>query len=305
MELRQFTYVKMAADCGSFTKAAEKLFISQPALSNYIGKLEESLGVKLFDRSSTPLRLTYAGEQYLKRSRVILSQMDDMEREFRDITHHMRGKLKLGFPSEQIIYMLPLILAPFKKRYPGIDVKVISGSGSSLRENLRAGEVDFVFLPTWSKDKDICQVKISQEELVVVAAKGYLKEEHVKDREKRIVDWRQLSKLPIITLYKGHALRSSVNVLYHNIGRKPDIFLESHSNMLSYRLAAQGLGFAIVPDITLELMKGSMEAEVYHLSEYPVTWDVQALYREGTYIGEVEQSFLDIAKEAMHMNSGL
>ncbi|MCD8122031.1 MAG: LysR family transcriptional regulator [Clostridiales bacterium] len=302
MELRQFTYVKMAADCGSFTKAAEKLFISQPALSNYIGKVEESLGVKLFDRSSTPLKLTYAGEQYLKRSRVILSQMEDMDREFRDITHHMRGRLKLGFPSERIIYMLPLILAPFKQRYPGIDVKVISGSGNSLRENLRAGEVDFVLLPTWSKYKDISQVTISWEELVVVAAKGYLQEEHVKDRERKIVDWRQLSKLPIITLYKGHALRSSVDVLYRNVGRKPDIFLESHSNMLSYRLAAQGLGFAIVPDITLDLMEGSMEAEVYHLSEYPVTWDVQALYREGTYIGEVEQSFLEIAKEAMRAN---
>ncbi|MCD8371665.1 MAG: LysR family transcriptional regulator [Clostridiales bacterium] len=302
MELRQFTYVKMAADCGSFTKAAEKLFISQPALSNYIGKVEESLGVKLFDRSSTPLKLTYAGEQYLKRSRVILSQMEDMDREFRDITHHMRSRLKLGFPSERIIYMLPLILAPFKQRYPGIDVKVISGSGNSLRENLRAGEVDFVLLPTWSKYKDISQVTISREELVVVAAKGYLQEEHVKDRERKIVDWRQLSKLPIITLYKGHALRSSVDVLYRNVGRKPDIFLESHSNMLSYRLAAQGLGFAIVPDITLDLMEGSMEAEVYHLSEYPVTWDVQALYREGTYIGEVEQSFLEIAKEAMRAN---
>ena len=66
MELREFTYVKMVADCGSFTKAAAKLFITQPALSNYINKVEEELGVKLFDRSASPLVLTYAGEQYLK-----------------------------------------------------------------------------------------------------------------------------------------------------------------------------------------------------------------------------------------------
>ena len=79
MELRQFTYVDMVATCGSFTKAAAKLFISQPALSNYIGKVEEELGVKLFDRSSTPLTLTYAGEQYLKRARVILGQIHEMD----------------------------------------------------------------------------------------------------------------------------------------------------------------------------------------------------------------------------------
>lgn len=85
MELRQFTYVNQVPECGSFTKAAAKLFISQPALSNYISKVEEDLGVKLFDRSAMPLKLTYAGEQYLKRAKVILRQMEDMNRELRDI----------------------------------------------------------------------------------------------------------------------------------------------------------------------------------------------------------------------------
>ena len=74
MEIRQFMYVSMAAECGSFTKAAEKLFITQPALSSYISKLEEELGVRLFDRSVTPLGLTYAGEKYLAYARDILRQ---------------------------------------------------------------------------------------------------------------------------------------------------------------------------------------------------------------------------------------
>ena len=174
MELRQFTYVEMVAACGSFTKAAAKLFISQPALSNYIGKVEEELGVKLFDRSSTPLTLTYAGEQYLKRARVILGQIHEMDKEIRDITQNMKGKIRLGFPSERIIYMLPLLLAPFKGKYPGIDVEVITGPGNKLTEGLRAGETDFVFLPTWMPQKDIVQEKLCQEELVLVAAKGYL-----------------------------------------------------------------------------------------------------------------------------------
>lgn len=59
MEIRQFTYVNMVAECGSMTKAAAKLFITQPALSNYISKLEEELGTKLFDRSVTPMKLTF------------------------------------------------------------------------------------------------------------------------------------------------------------------------------------------------------------------------------------------------------
>ncbi|MFR5731568.1 MAG: LysR family transcriptional regulator substrate-binding protein [Clostridium sp.] len=98
---------------------------------------------------------------------------------------------------------------------------------------------------------------------------------------------------------KGHALRASVDVLYKNAEVKPDIFFESHSNMLSYRLAAKGLGVAVIPEITLELMEGGMEAEAYHLSDNPVQWPLMALYREGCYIGEVEQALLDIAKETM------
>ena len=293
MELRQFTYVDMVAACGSFTKAAAKLFISQPALSNYIGKVEEELGVKLFDRSSTPLTLTYAGEQYLKRARVILGQIHEMDKEIRDITQNMKGKIRLGFPSERIIYMLPLLLAPFKGKYPGIDVEVITGPGNKLTEGLRAGETDFVFLPTWMPQKDIVQEKLCQEELVLVAAKCLL------DQEKRVVDWKKVAKLPFITLKKGHALRSSVDVLFRNADAKPDIFFESHSNMLSYRLAAQGLGVTVIPEITLELMQGGMEAEVYHLSKTPITWELSALYREGAYIGQVERDLLEIAKCVM------
>lgn len=299
MELRQFTYVNQVAECGSFTKAAAKLFISQPALSNYISKVEEDLGVKLFDRSATPLKLTYAGEQYLKRAKAILGQLEDMNRELRDITHHMTGRLRIGFPSERIVYMLPLILKPLKDRYPGIDVEVSTGPGNHLIADLKAGNVDFVFLPYWNPIKDIVQVQIVEEELILVAAKGYLPEDCFLDREKKIINWRETAKLPLITLKKGHALRSSVDVLYTNAELKPDIFFESHSNMLSYRLAAQGLGVSVIPEITLELMEGGMEAEAYYLSDTSVRWPVMALYRESCYIGEVEQALLDIAKETM------
>lgn len=300
MELRQFTYVNMVAECGSFTKAAAKLFISQPALSNYISKVEDELGVRLFDRSANPLILTYAGEQYLKRTRKILMQISDMDREMRDITHHMQGKLKLGFPVERVIYMLPMVLKPFKERYPGIDVELVTQPGNILIQNLREGNVDFAILPSWVPQKDIRQIKIADEELLLVGAKGYLQEDQLLDAKRKIVNWKAVAKLPLITLKKGHALRSSVDVLYRNLGAKPDIVLESHSNILSCLLAGQGLGIAVVPELTLQLIREIDDLEVYHLSEMPITWEVQALHRADFYIGEVEQAFLDILREEIN-----
>ena len=119
MEIRPFLYVNQIAECGSMTKAAAALFITQPALSNYISKLEEELGVRLFDRSVTPLRLTYAGERYLAYTRRILMQVGDLEREMRDISRNQRGRIRLGFPGERMICMLPVFCLPFRKNTRG------------------------------------------------------------------------------------------------------------------------------------------------------------------------------------------
>ena len=300
MELRRFSYVIAVAETRSFTKAAARLYISQPALSTYISKLEEELEVKLFDRTSTPLSLTYAGEQYLKRARLIMEQMEDMDREIRDITQNLTGKLRLGFPSERIIYMLPLMMEPFKKKYPKVEIDVVTGAGSELIRKLRMGKIDFVFLPRWVCEKDISQEKICREELVLTAAPGYLKKEDFLDQKHRIISWRNAARYPLITLKKGHALRESVDVLYKNSGVQPDIILESHSNMLSCRLSARGQGIAIVPEITLGLMDSDVQPEYYHLSEIPVTWDVHVLYRQGMYVGKIERDFIEIAIESLN-----
>ena len=297
MELRQFTYITTVAECGSFTKAAAKLFISQPALSNYVARVEEDLGVKLFDRSTNPMVLTYAGEQYVRRARAILSQLEDMNREIRDITQHIRGRLRLGFPYERVVYMLPLLLAPLHERYPGITVEVVNGSGSSLTGSLQRGEVDFVFLPSWRSQKGIARRKICEEELVLVTAKGYLKPEEIL--EAGVVDWQKVMDRPLLTLKRGHALREFVDLLYQRSGGTENIFLETHSNMLSYRLAVQGLGMAIVPQITLNMVGNNREGECFHLAPQPLTWEVQALYREDSYIGEVESALLELASQVM------
>ena len=95
MEIRQFTYVSMVAECGSFTKAAATLFITQPALSNYINKLEEDLGVRLFDRSVTPVKLTYAGEQYLeyaKNGQILVERYRKQLLYYREALERLTGK---------------------------------------------------------------------------------------------------------------------------------------------------------------------------------------------------------------------
>lgn len=297
MEMKQFTYVKMVAECGSITKAAGRLFISQPSLSNYISRIEEELGVLLFERSASPLALTYAGEQYLKHTAAILMEMDNLEKKMRDISSHFKGRLRVGFPYERGIYMLPLILPEFKKRYPGIEVEVMSAAGNQLTEALRRGNIDFCFLPMWEEQKDLSQLKIVDEELFLVAAETFLDDSWMLDKKERIFDWNRISELPMVMLKKGHVSRKCVDVLLKNKNIKARTVMEVNSNMLALRLASQGMGVAVVPEITLRLLEQTISFEYYHLSSLPVTWEIFAIYRKGSYIGEVEQAFWDIAVE--------
>lgn len=299
MEIRQFTYINMVAECGSITKAAARLFITQPALSNYINKLEEELGVKLFDRSVNPVKLTYAGEKYLGYARSILLLMGDLDREMRDISNNQVGRIRAGFPTERMLYMLPLILPIFSARYPGIRLETVNLSGDKLVESLTQGESDIVFLPSWSPYKGVVQHKLADEELVLVAARGYLKDEDLISREKKIFNWDRITRLPLITQKEGHALRASVDTLLKGTGKKASIAMETHSNMLSCRLAAQGLGVAVVPEISVHMLSNEDNLECYHLSEYPITWEVCALYREEQYLGKPETALLDIAGQVL------
>lgn len=299
MEIRQFTYVNMVVECGSFTKAAAKLFITQPALSNYINKLEEDLGVRLFDRSVTPVKLTYAGEQYLEYAKNGLVLIEGLQRKMRDISHNQTGRLRLGFPSERIVYMLPLLLPVFNREYPGVRIETVNGSGDRLMEALMAGDVDFVFMPMWNSRRGIGQYKVSEEELILVAARGYLKNEDFLDRERHIFNWKSIGHLPLITLAKGHVLRQCVDTLLEGTGVKANLFLESHSNMLSCRLAAQGAGVAVVPEITVPMLRDTENLECCHLAEFPVTWEINALYREDIYLGSLEKDLLRITRETL------
>lgn len=125
MEIRQFTYVNMVAECGSMTKAAAKLFITQPALSNYISKLEEELGTKLFDRSVTPMKLTFSGEKYLEHARTVMMQIDNMEREIRDITNHQTGRRVWAFQTSVLSTCSRRCFLCFTKNIRGFVLKLI------------------------------------------------------------------------------------------------------------------------------------------------------------------------------------
>ena len=299
MDFRQLQYLTAVAEYQNVTKAAESLFISQSALSHFIRKTEEELGVPLFDRSTVPISLTYAGRCYIETARRILLENERLMKELREISDNMTGLLKIGVSRDRASYLMPRLARDFNKIYPGIRVDIYTQSGQRLREALKTGRIDLLLLPSDGQENDpafLCQ-RLYREEIVFCAAKGSVPSDMLMPGSSTSVRVSALQDQPFYLLNKEHAIRDFCDKFFRRNQIKPQIRAELSSSVTCYRMAAAGLGYAIVPYMTTQLAMPGMDVELYALGEDPVTWDVNMFYRKDAFLGHPERDMIELAKQ--------
>ena len=297
MDFRELVYITIVADCKSVTAAAKKLYISQPSLSQIIQRVENELGVKLFDRAAYPITLTYAGEKYVETARKILMMNDNMRRELTDIGNGVRGKISLGIPVERAGYMLPPVLQEFKRVYPGVEVRTQEAKAAVLLESLKKGETNFIVLPKDRQelDSDLEAELIYKEELLFVAGPGVIGPEQLTGEG--AVDLAKVSSLPIIVLNKGHAIRRAVDSLMKAAHVSPNIIMETSSVINAVQLARAGCGVTIVPERGVKVFGGRDAFNCYPLAGEPYTWDVNVIYLKEAYLDGAERYLIEVMKK--------
>ena len=296
LNLRELQYILKVAEVKNITRAADELHISQPALSRYIHDVEDELGTKIFDRSTNPISLTYAGECYTDSAKRILLEHENLRREIRDITRHMTGRLRLGTSRDRASYMLPELLPRFCDTYPEIRVEVFTESGQKLRNALKDGRIDILILPdTWpDSDYNFVSELIYREELVLAAKTGYIPEDSCIHDRKTIIP-EKLDGMRFFLLFREHAIRTFCDRYFREHSIKPDILMEFPSNITCYRMAASGMGVTIIPELTAKMTDAGSETELFSLGEAGESWEVKAFFRKGAYIGEPEQELIRMA----------
>ena len=151
MNTQQLTYVIAVADCQSFSKAAEKLYVTQPSLSQYIHSIEKQLGVQLFDRSSSPIRLTDAGKLYVSWARRLLTMEEDMNNALSDLMGMQTGSVRIGASSFRVRCLLARSIAEYHEQHPGIHLSIEEADMRQLRELLGAAAAPHRVEWTWVK----------------------------------------------------------------------------------------------------------------------------------------------------------
>lgn len=145
MDFKELEYFSTIVKCGNLTHAARQLYVSQPTLSKFLQKLEEDLGLVLFQRGSRRLKLTYAGQRYYAHVERILSQKREMDAEMTDILRSDRGVLYVGIPPFRCSFSLPKVLPIFHKEFPQVQFRIVEAPSAVLDQKLLNGEIDLAF----------------------------------------------------------------------------------------------------------------------------------------------------------------
>ena len=302
MDFRQLQYMLKIAEEKSFSKAAKKLYISQPSLSQYVANIERQLGVQLFNRGTNPLTLTYAGELYIQTAQSILYLKDQLLSQTDDIANLKRGRIKIGISPFRSTHLLPGILPQFHEDYPGIDVILIEGTMSELLEMAINGITDFTIVTLPIPEDLLAYDPIMVEEiLLAVPPKHDLAQNKFvassNGSSRCCIDLALFKNEPFIFLKPGQRMHEVATDLCKAAGFKPKIILETKSIEAAHALVASGMGVAFIPATLVGVGKMQDFPTYYSIQSLQPSRTVVVAYRRGRYLSKAAQEFIAMTKK--------
>lgn len=242
MELHQLEYLVAVAEERSFTRAAERLHVAQPGVSAQIGRLERELGQRLFDRSSRTVRLTEVGAAVLPHARAALGAVERTRLAVDELTGLLHGRVLVGMVGACSNPALFDLLADFHRRHPAVEISLAEASSDQLIAELRDGRLDLALIGVAGTAPAGLTTRVLLDEALVAAVR---RDDPLARRAK--VTLRALQARPVISLPVGTGLRTCIDGACAAAGLRPRIALEASDPNVLARLAARGLGVAILP----------------------------------------------------------
>ncbi|MBS1878608.1 MAG: LysR family transcriptional regulator [Actinobacteria bacterium] len=243
MELRQLRYFIAVAEEGSFTVAARRLHVAQPGVSAQVRKLEEELGAPLLDRSDRAVRLTEAGTAVLAEARAAIAATEAAQGAVDDVVGLRRGRVRVGSVPSCPVADLPELLADFHRRFPEVEISLAEGNGEDLMRAIEAGRLDLAVVGTAGRGSDrFDRLELADEPLVVAAPPGH------SLATVKSTTLSRLSEEPLICMSSGTGVRRGLELACAEQGLEVRVALEAGSPAIVARLAALGLGVAVLPE---------------------------------------------------------
>lgn len=290
----------------SFTKASEKLFISQPSLSASIKRIEEKIKAPIFERSSSPLKLTEIGERYVKYA----TEMENMEKGFcaylSDHENLLFGKIKIGGSSLFSSFILPELVSHFKSQHPNIELEIYEDSTKNLLTKLLLGEVDVIMDNAVLDDERFVGVVYGQENLLLAIPKSFNVNQALKDKrllakdvcndkhclQNSCVSPKLFNDLPFVLLNVENdtGKRAQKILKKHKVNHK--VVFRLDQQISAFNLARTGMGITFVSDLLVKKSASEQDLYFYPIKDVLATRNIYLYTKKNHYITPAIQKFL-------------
>ena len=305
MNLKEQEYVCALAENGTITAAAKELFISQPALSIYINNLEKSLGVRLFERVGKQFILTYAGEQYVEKAKLILQLSHELDEKLKDITGNYSGRIRIGVQLRRATGFLPPVIASYEKEFPGVEVILCEGTMKELKESIQNFKADLLLCNSVDLPPYMNSFVVFKEHLLIAVPKDHpINEKAVWEEGKALPSlelfWLNGEKL-ILAKQNQSIRRDSERILNKN-GVRPGKIREIRSIETAMQMVGEGLGIGFNRESYVMYMKKQENVRYYCMRNIDSTTDFVLAYRKEMPVSKKNIEFIIDAMTTVTQN---
>lgn len=287
MEINKLRGFFWAIQCRSLSEAAQKIHVTQSAISQQVKSLETELGTKLYERSGRGIVPTPEGERLIHYARQILNSVDDLESEFAELSARPRGTIRLASFRGIATYQLPWIIKRFRRKHPEVKLSVASKTyDTEILAAVASGEVEVGITSSWNDFVDVEYFEILTYDMFVCTP---LKHPWVGQCKR--LSLNEIAEQPLILYEKGTSIRHHIDTIFAEHGLDPDVFIEVGGFQALKEYVRIGLGASIISG--LMIADGSPDT----IHAIPVTHLFGTLgyglvLRRGRYVGAALREFM-------------
>lgn len=313
IEIRDMMYILAVCEERSFSRAAEKWYISQPALSKLVKRVEDNLGAQIFDRSSVPLKVTPEGEVFIE----YFGRISDIEEEIRlycrDLEINRTFHLKIGAPSFFCSYVLPPVIAAFEAEHPDIKIKLIETNEKDLKDSIQTGMVNLGISVEPKMPARLDSFVLKEETIILAVPRAYAVNEQLSDfafcyedicndrfRSDEIpaVSMKRFSGEKFLFLKRGNDMNRRGLKICRDAGFEPNIVMEVDQLLSAYHHAGMGAGITFIR-ASIPFYVGPPEGLIFYKIDHPETKRELRAYYDSGVCTEKQKIFIEYLKNTL------
>lgn len=312
MTLQQIQYVIALAEEKNFSKAAQRLYISQPALSQFIKNVEKEVGMPLFDRGTNPMQMTQAGEIYLKTAKEALVLERELERKIADLSELATGHFVIGTSAFRASCLLPKSICEFEKRHPGITLDIVTDHVSQLKQMLLVGDIDMCIEVDEFDTMLYHSEELFQENYYLAVPQecewkeryshdSLAKEDIIDDSRKlyqaKPVSLNEIVKIPWIQMKNGSCFYHTIEKIQKESEFRPEKVLEVTQIETAFHWVNEGLACAIIPDTLIRYGNYAKHPVYYKIKAKNASQQIVIAMKKNRYITHAMREYITVLRE--------